>query len=46
MAGKREKDSIELYWNARSEILLTSVSLPLDQISDKLRDDRTGEIEF
>ena len=46
MAGKRKKGSIDLDWNARSEILLASASLPSDQIGDKLWDVRTGEIEF
>jgi hypothetical protein len=46
MAGKRKKDSVDLDWNARSEILLTSASLPLDQIDDKPWDVRTGEIGF
>ena len=46
MAGKRGKDFIGLDQNVRSEILLTSASLPLDQIGDKLWDVRTGEIGF
>ena len=37
-------DSIGLEWNARSEILLVSASLPLDQIGDKFWDLRPGEI--
>ena len=43
MAGKREKDSINLDWNARFEILLAFGSLPLDEIGDKLWDLRTGK---
>jgi hypothetical protein len=46
MAGKGEKDSLDLDWNIRSEILLVSASLPLDQIGDKLWDVWTGEIGF
>ena len=44
MAGKRKKDSVDLDWNPRSEMLVAFASLPLDQIDDKLRDVRTGEI--
>jgi len=46
MAGKSVKDSVGLDWNGRSEILLTSGLLPLDQVDDKLWDIRTGDIGF
>ena len=50
MDGRKKKkgfhDSIDLDWNARSEILLFSASLPLDQINDELGDVRTGDIGF
>jgi hypothetical protein len=46
MVRKREKDSIDLDWNTRSEILHTSGSLPLDQVGDKLWDVRTGDKGF
>src|SRR3989304_5275945 len=46
MVGKRERDSIGLDWNARSEVLLTSGLFPLDQIEDKLWDVRTVDIWF
>ena len=46
--GRKKKkgfhDSIGLDWNVRSQIFLTPGSLPLDQIGDKLRDIRPGEI--
>jgi hypothetical protein len=46
MAEKREKKSIGLDWDIRSEICLISGSLPLNQTDDKLWDVRTGDIGF
>jgi len=41
---KKKKDSIGLDWNSRAEVLRSGKLLPLDQIGDKLRNFRAGEI--
>ena len=43
---KRKEPPTGLDWDGRAKMFFTLVSLPLDQVFDKLGDLRTGDIRF